>query len=211
MIGPFRTRLLRQLGLPSWSPLGWVVKHFLQQHNILLEQAAVHLAVLEPDHQVLELGFGPGLGLKDALAKLGPHGRLYGVDPSEYMHSVASRRLASGIQTGQVKLLRGTAESLPLPDGIIDRVFHCNSYYYWTDLDKACKEIKRVMKPGAFMVTTMSLYTLQKLEEDGIFKEIKWQPHFFMDTLQRANFTDVNMKNFQQGSIEYQAIFAAVN
>ena len=52
------------------------------------------------------------------------------------------------VQTGQVQLLHGRAESLPLSDGTIDRVFHCNSYYYWTDFDKACNEIKRVMKPG---------------------------------------------------------------
>uniref|UniRef100_UPI00358EF435 uncharacterized methyltransferase YdaC-like isoform X3 n=1 Tax=Myxine glutinosa TaxID=7769 RepID=UPI00358EF435 len=159
---------------------------------------------------VLELGFGPGVGLKDALAKLGPHGHLYGVDPSEYMHSVASRRLASGIQTGQVQLFSGTAESLPLPDGIIDRVFHCNCYYFWPDLDKACNEIKRVMKPGAFMVTTLSISVLRMLEEYGVFKDVKWQPQPYMEALQRANFTDVNMKSFQQGSFKYQAIFAAV-
>uniref|UniRef100_A0A8C4RCR3 Zgc:194242 n=1 Tax=Eptatretus burgeri TaxID=7764 RepID=A0A8C4RCR3_EPTBU len=194
MSGPFQTRLLRQFSLPRLSPLGWIVKHFFQQNNRFVEQAAVNLALLEPDHQVLELGFGPGVGLKNALAKLGPHGHLYGVDPSEYMHSVASRRLASGIQTGQVKLLRGRAESLPLSDGTIDRVFHCSSYYYWTDLDKACNEIKRVMKPGAFMVTTLRMSQLQKLEENGLFKEVNWQPQLLMEALQRAHFTDVNMK-----------------
>uniref|UniRef100_UPI00358FD39F demethylmenaquinone methyltransferase-like isoform X2 n=1 Tax=Myxine glutinosa TaxID=7769 RepID=UPI00358FD39F len=176
-------------------------RHLLCRYN------AAYLYLLG---HVLELGFGPGVGLKDALAKLGPHGHLYGVDPSEYMHSVASRRLASGIQTGQVQLFSGTAESLPLPDGIIDRVFHCNCYYFWPDLDKACNEIKRVMKPGAFMVTTLSISVLRMLEEYGVFKDVKWQPQPYMEALQRANFTDVNMKSFQQGSFKYQAIFAAV-
>uniref|UniRef100_A0A8C4Q2K2 Zgc:194242 n=1 Tax=Eptatretus burgeri TaxID=7764 RepID=A0A8C4Q2K2_EPTBU len=161
------------------------------------------LCLLEPGVEVLELGFGPGIGLKNALAKLGPHGRLYGVDPSEYMHSVASQRLASGIQVQEV------AESLPLSDGTIDRVFHCNSYYYWTDLDKACNEIKRVMKPGKMNNENLSKFII--LEENGFFKEVNWQPQLLMEALQRAHFRDVNMKNFQQGSIKYEAIFAAIN
>ena len=64
---------------------------------------------------------------------------------------------------------------------------------------------------GAFMVTTLRMSQLQTLEENGFFKEVNWQPQLLLEALQRAHFTDVNMKNFQQGSTKYEAIFAAIN
>ena len=61
------------------------------------------------------------------------------------------------------------------------------------------------------MVTTLRMSQLQTLEENGLFKEVNWQPQLLLEALQRAHFTDVNMKNFQQGSVKYEAIFAAIN
>ena len=61
------------------------------------------------------------------------------------------------------------------------------------------------------MVTTLRVAQLQKHGEDGFIKELNWQPQLLMEALQRTHFTDVNMKNFQQGSTKYEAIFAAIN
>uniref|UniRef100_A0A8C4R2I9 Zgc:194242 n=1 Tax=Eptatretus burgeri TaxID=7764 RepID=A0A8C4R2I9_EPTBU len=229
MSGPFQTRLLRQFGLPRLSPFGWIVKHLLQHNNRLVEQAAVNLTISVPFTKLgtsVSLPSGePGndiflissLNSETCLPHPNPGGKscLDNVYKKKFLpfisHHDCLTLMHVYVQTGQVQLLRGRAESLPLSDGTIDRVFHCNSYYYWTDLDKACNEIKRVMKPGAFMVTTLRMSQLQKHEEDGLFKEVNWQPQLLLEALQRAHFTDVNMKNFQQGSIKYEAIFAAIN
>lgn len=52
--------------------------------------AALHCAI-QPGDTVLELGYGPGLGLHFAAKMLtDPRGHLIGVDYSEYMHQVKS-------------------------------------------------------------------------------------------------------------------------
>eukprot|EP00061_Rhincodon_typus_P009855 g33670.t1 len=140
--------LTKQLGKPRQGPWGWMVKTFLERKSRLLEVNAVKLCDIQPESVVLEVGFEPGLGLQEAAKRLTlPKGKLYGLDYSEYMYHVASRRLQPDIQTGKVTLFHGSVEQIPLEDNVVDRVFHCNCYYFWPTLQSGCREIYRVMKP----------------------------------------------------------------
>lgn len=82
-------KVTKQLGYPTRSLPGWLTSKFLKVHNRTTEENAVKLSGIQPGDTVLELGYGPGLGL-EAAAKLltAPTGKLIGVDYSEYMHQV---------------------------------------------------------------------------------------------------------------------------
>ena len=58
----------------------------LEKANTYLENKVVEHLDIQPDHQVLEVGFGPGAGLEAALKKV-EHGSgiVHGVDISEQM------------------------------------------------------------------------------------------------------------------------------
>ena len=61
----------------------------LGKGNASLEnETAKHLNI-QPDHKVLEIGFGPGIGLNAALEKVEhSSGKVYGIDISEQIVSI---------------------------------------------------------------------------------------------------------------------------
>lgn len=205
----FVERLTRQLGKPTRNLWGWLVKRFLER-NRFLEASAVKLCDIQPGNVVLELGFGPGLGLQEAARRLTqPGGKLYGLDISEYMYNTASERLQADIQSGKVTLFLGSVEQIPLADNAVDKVYHCNCYYFWPDLRAGSREIHRVMKPGALMVTALHLEYLQKLIAAGLLKGTKWRPEPYMEALREVGFVDVRMEEQKFRGESFQAIFAA--
>jgi len=89
---------------------------------------------------VLDVGFGTGLLARQALALIGPQGRLVGVDPSVGM-------LAQSNLPG-VELLDGTAEALPVADASFDYVTMGYALRHVADVGAAFREAERVLKPG---------------------------------------------------------------
>ncbi|XP_041801127.1 uncharacterized methyltransferase YdaC [Chelmon rostratus] len=199
----------KELGNPTRSVVGWLVSRFLKAHNRILEESAVQLSRIQPGDTVLELGHGPGLGLQSAAKLLTePTGRLIGVDYSEYMHQMASERLKELVASGKVTLHHCDVAAMPLADSTVDKVFHCNCYYFWPDLRKGATEIHRVMKPGGLMVTTMRLDSVAALARKRVMPGENWQPDAYMAALRDSGFTDVRMEDRRHKLITLQAIYA---
>ncbi|CAM4682456.1 unnamed protein product [Leuciscus chuanchicus] len=199
----------KQLGHPTYSLTGWLVTKFLKWHNQILEENAVKLSNIQPNDTVLELGHGPGLGLQEASRLLvGPRGKLLGVDYSQYMHQMASKRMEEQISRGKAVLYHSDLVTMPIEENTVDKVFHCNCYYFWPDLKAGAKAIHRVMKPGGIIVTTLRLDSLKKAASMGVLTGDKWRPEIYMEALECSGFTDVRMENKREKLIKFQAIFA---
>ncbi|XP_051282233.1 uncharacterized methyltransferase YdaC isoform X2 [Dicentrarchus labrax] len=205
-------KLGKQLGHPTRSVAGWLVSRFLTARNRVLEENAVQLSGIQPGDTVLELGHGPGLGLQSAAKLLTePTGRLIGVDYSEYMHQMASERMKELVASGKVTLHHCDVAAMPLADSIVDKVFHCNCYYFWPDLRKGATEIHRVMKPGSLMVTTLRLSNVATLAAKRVMPGGNWRPEAYMAALRDSGFTDVRMEDRQHERITFQAIYASAS
>jgi ubiquinone/menaquinone biosynthesis C-methylase UbiE len=88
----------------------------------------------EPGEHILEIGFGPGIGLT-ALAETHPDLRIAGADPSEAMAAAARRRVRR--HRDRIELRQATAGELPWPDGTFDAVCATNSAQLWQPLDES--------------------------------------------------------------------------
>ncbi|XP_058860406.1 uncharacterized methyltransferase YdaC-like [Acipenser ruthenus] len=204
------TKIITQhLGHPKSTLMGWVTQSLMKQNNRFLEENAVRLCEIQADNTVLEVGFGPGLGLQEAVQYLtDPRGKLLGLDYSEYMHKVARERLRDHIASGKVRLFQGRVESIPLPACSVDKVYHCNCHLYWPDMRAGNAELLRVMRPGALMVSTLNLDYLRWGLSWGFLQGANVEPKPYLEALRAAGFTDVRLEEKYDKGRKFEAIFA---
>ncbi|HEY2257850.1 MAG TPA: class I SAM-dependent methyltransferase [Variovorax sp.] len=103
-------------------------------------RSALRRAGLQAGAQVLDVGIGTGLVAREALALIGPEGRLVGVDPSPGM--------LGQVALPGVELVRGRAEALPRPDASSDFISMGYALRHIADVNAAFAEFHRVLRPG---------------------------------------------------------------
>ncbi len=102
---------------------------------------------LQPGETLLDLGCGAGLDLCLYAERIGPSGKLYGLDLSQPMLDKAGANLrAAGIRN--VEWLHASADAIPLPDDSIDIVTANGIYNLSPDKDAVMREVARVLRPG---------------------------------------------------------------
>jgi arsenite methyltransferase len=109
------------------------------------------IASLKPGETVLDLGSGGGFDCFVAGPKVGPTGRIIGVDMTPDMVTKARRNTASyTTQTGlsNVEFRLGEIENLPVADASVDVVISNCVLNLSPDKPRVWHEIARVLKPG---------------------------------------------------------------
>jgi SAM-dependent methyltransferase len=105
-------------------------------------------AGVEPGQTVLDLGSGAGFDLLIAAEKVGPRGRVIGVDMTEPMLEAARANVARAGFADRVELRRGHIEDLPVQDASVDWVISNCVINLSPDKPAVFREIARVLKPG---------------------------------------------------------------
>jgi arsenite methyltransferase len=105
------------------------------------------LVPLEPGQIVLDLGSGGGIDVLLSAPKVGPKGRVYGLDATDDMLALArENQRKAGVQN--VEFIKGTIESIPLPDCSVDVIISNCVINLSADKDAVLREAFRVLKPG---------------------------------------------------------------
>lgn len=131
--------------------------HFLKVSAArLMEHAS-----LPEGSRVLDVATGTGVIALAAAARVGPTGRVVGIDLAPEMLARARKKLAE-TGFGHVEFRVGDTERLEFPDRSFDVVLCSSSLFFVPDMPAAVREWRRVLSPGGTVV--FSSYELSFLQ-----------------------------------------------
>ncbi|MBW4558131.1 MAG: class I SAM-dependent methyltransferase [Trichormus sp. ATA11-4-KO1] len=150
---------MQMFGRPK-GLLGRLGGMIMASMNQALTYSVIDLLEIQPNDQVLEVGFGSGVGIQ-RLSSLASAGYIAGIDYSKEMVEQATARNKAEIEAGRVDLRLGLVESLPFEDNTFNKVLAVNSMQVWPDAVIGLRSVRRVMKAGGTIALGFTPYSGQ--------------------------------------------------
>jgi arsenite methyltransferase len=157
------------------------------------------VADLHEGESVLDLGSGGGIDVLLSARRVGPTGKVYGLDMTEEMLALALENKAEAGATN-VEFLKGYIEDIPLPAETIDVVISNCVINLSTDKQRVFAEIARVLTPGgrigiSDVVADDDLTPAQRAERGSYVGCIAGALSFaeYEQGLSAAGFTDISI------------------
>jgi SAM-dependent methyltransferase len=198
----FFNRLWHALGLQLRHPsgtIGSLVGWFMAIANDEPNRLAIDALGLQPTDRVLELGFGPGWGLRTIAARV-PDGQIFGVDQSDQMVRQATSMNEVAIAAGRVRLVKGPFSPLPWIDSTFNKILLVNVAYFFDSDGQDMAEVYRVLKSGGrIVIYVTSRETMLKWPFAGSETHRIYDRKELLDLLQGAGFrpSDIAIKDLQ--------------
>lgn len=105
------------------------------------------LAQLNEGETVLDLGSGGGIDVLLSAKRVGPTGKVFGLDMTDEMLALANENKQKAGATN-VEFLKGEIEHIPLPDNSVDVIISNCVINLSADKGQVLREAFRVLKPG---------------------------------------------------------------
>ncbi len=113
----------------------------------------VGLETVRPGETILDIGSGGGIDCFAAARRVGPSGRVIGLDMTETMLEIARRNAPVvarnlGYPVSNVEFRKGMAEAMPVEDKSVDLIISNCVINLAPDKRKVFREMYRVIRPG---------------------------------------------------------------
>jgi ubiquinone/menaquinone biosynthesis C-methylase UbiE len=131
-----------------------------------------HLAAIKTGETVIDLGSGSGMDTFVAALKVGPRGKVIGVDMTDEQRAKAER-LRDGAGFGMIRYIKGYIESVPLPDAMADVVISNGVINLATDKSAVFREATRLLKGGGRLALS-DIVTETQLSESIVCNSTLW-------------------------------------
>jgi SAM-dependent methyltransferase len=158
------------------------------------------VADVAPGETVLDLGSGGGIDLLLTARRVGPAGKVYGLDMTDEMLDLARANVE---QAGarNVELVKGFIEDVPLPDDSVDLVISNCVINLSGDKRRVFEEAARVLRPGGRFAVS-DVVADEGMDERTRVDMQAWTGCIagaltraeFIDGLQAAGFRDVDIR-----------------
>jgi ubiquinone/menaquinone biosynthesis C-methylase UbiE len=182
-------RIAAQFGKPSGF-LGIIAGFIMANRASNKERIewGISLLDIQPSDHVLEIGFGPGVGIQ-RMCDLVTKGVIYGVDHSELMVRKASDRNRNATDSGKVRLMLASVGDLPPFDQPIDKVIDINTFQFWDDPVTSLQEVRKVMAPGGIIALVHQPRKPGATDQDSTAAGDR-----FAECLEKAQFTNIRIE-----------------
>jgi SAM-dependent methyltransferase len=158
------------------------------------------LAELRPGETVLDLGSGGGIDVLLSAKRVGPAGKVYGLDMTDEMLALARANQQKSRATN-VEFLKGEIENIPLPDNSVDVIISNCVINLSADKDRVMAEAFRVLRPGGRFAVS-DVVTRGEVPAEIRRNVELWigcvagalQEDEYIAKLERAGFTDVEVE-----------------
>lgn len=140
---------------------------------------AVEAISLSANSTIVDIGCGTGSALRYA-SKQVTNGVLVGIDPVPRMLEIAREQTANHPAVGQIVYYEGSAEKIPIDDGIADFVFAFDSFDHWQNKTKGFSEIRRILKINGRLIVVKDGGLPNGSEAQRAFVELLATPGFYV-------------------------------
>lgn len=154
-------RAASQFACPTGLP-GRLVGRLMAIKNAGMNRFAVEMLRVQPDDQVLEIGFGHGRTIR-MIAEQAKAGFVAGIDLSEVMVRQAAKYNLDLIVAGRVEVSHGSVADLPYECGRFTKALAVNNYQFWPNAELNLVEIHRVMREGGLLVLCLRMHSTSRL------------------------------------------------
>jgi trans-aconitate methyltransferase len=145
----------------------------------------VSLLDLQPADRVLEIGYGPGVGIQK-ISETVTDGVIWGIDHSALMLKQASKRNQGAVASGKVKLLQNPVSDLPSFGEPLDKILDVNTFQFWKNPVEDLKSLKEQMRPGGIIALVQQPRKPGATEEDTVKAGEK-----YAEQLRAAGFSEI--------------------
>jgi len=132
----------------SYDGVAEAFDRFSDRFSTPLASRLLEAARVAPSDHVLDVGTGTGVVALHAAPKVGPEGRVLGIDISEEMLGTARAKASRRFQADRVEFRRMDAQALDLPDASFDVVVSLFAVHHLPDPPAAFRQMHRVLRPG---------------------------------------------------------------
>ena len=162
------------------------------------------VADLHEGEIVLDLGSGGGIDVLLSAKRVGPTGKVYGLDMTEEMLALAIQNRDEAGATN-VEFLKGYIEDVPLPANTVDVIISNCVINLSTDKPSVFSEMHRILRPGgrigiSDVVADDNLSPAERAERGSYVGCIAGALSFaeFEQGLRAAGFTDISITSMDE-------------
>lgn len=154
-----------QFGNPR-GVLGKICCYIMNIINKKLYLGIVNSLDINKDNHLLDIGYGNGNLIKLLYNRFGCE--IFGIDISEDMKKVATKKNKKGVVKNRIHLDIGDCCDLSFCDEFFDAIVSMNTIYFWSDTKKGLNEIFRTLKKGG--IFSNAIYSKEWMQKTSYTK-----------------------------------------
>lgn len=180
----------KQLRRPS-GLFGRIVSRMMNARNRKFYKRMIREMRIQKGDRVYEIGYGPGIGIHMIASSISDC-TISGIDYSELMVKMASKRNRKFIDEGRVNLKYGDLITADTSGEYYDKIFCVNVIYFWKDLKQVFQKIHSMLSSEGSFCIFMS--PSEDLEGGFAVEFNKYSIEEVVDALKESGFKNVRYK-----------------